>query len=53
VTVGAPGSMGVHPQNGVWTQQGSKLVGSGAVGNAYQGISVALSGVKAAGIKAE
>ena len=28
---------------GVWTQQGSKLVGSGAVGNAAQGISVALS----------
>jgi hypothetical protein len=30
--------------NGVWTQQGSKLVGSGAVGNAQQGSSVALSG---------
>jgi hypothetical protein len=30
--------------NGVWTQQGDKLVGSGAVGNASQGISVALSG---------
>jgi hypothetical protein len=29
--------------NGVWTQQG-KLVGSGAVGNAFQGSSVALSG---------
>jgi hypothetical protein len=29
---------------GVWTQQGAKLVGSGAVGNAQQGISVALSG---------
>jgi hypothetical protein len=29
---------------GVWTQQGSKLVGTGAVGNGYQGISVALSG---------
>ena len=28
---------------GVWTQQGSKLVGTGAVGNARQGISVALS----------
>jgi hypothetical protein len=28
---------------GVWTQQGSKLVGTGAVGNANQGISVALS----------
>lgn len=31
--------------NGVWTQQGSKLVGSGVVGTAaYQGISVSLSG---------
>jgi hypothetical protein len=29
--------------SGVWTQQGSKLVGTGAVGNAYQGRSVALS----------
>jgi hypothetical protein len=29
--------------NGVWTQQGSKLVGNGAVGAAQQGISVALS----------
>ena len=28
---------------GVWTQQGSKLVGTGAVGNAAQGTSVALS----------
>jgi hypothetical protein len=28
---------------GVWTQQGSKLVGTGAVGNASQGVSVALS----------
>ena len=28
---------------GVWTQQGSKLVGTGAVGNAGQGSSVALS----------
>jgi hypothetical protein len=28
---------------GVWTQQGNKLVGSGAVGNAGQGMSVALS----------
>jgi hypothetical protein len=28
---------------GVWTQQGSKLVGTGAVGNALQGLSVALS----------
>jgi hypothetical protein len=29
--------------NGVWTQQGSKLVGTGAVGAAEQGTSVALS----------
>jgi uncharacterized repeat protein (TIGR01451 family) len=29
---------------GVWTQQGSKLVGSGAVGNAAQGTYVAISG---------
>jgi len=28
---------------GVWTQQGGKLVGSGAIGNAWQGFSVALS----------
>ncbi len=28
---------------GVWTQQGPKLVGSGAVGTSYQGVSVALS----------
>ncbi len=31
------------PSNGVWTQQGQKLVGSGAVGSATQGFSVALS----------
>jgi hypothetical protein len=29
--------------NGVWTQQGNKLVGTGAVGSACQGMSVALS----------
>jgi IPT/TIG domain/FG-GAP repeat len=29
--------------NGAWTQQGNKLVGTGAVGNALQGVSVALS----------
>jgi hypothetical protein len=29
---------------GVWTQQGAKLVGSGAAGPAHQGTSVALSG---------
>jgi hypothetical protein len=31
--------------NGVWTQQGAKVVGVGAVGNAFQGRSVALSAV--------
>jgi len=30
--------------SGVWSQQGSKLVGTGAVGTACQGISVGLSG---------
>jgi hypothetical protein len=30
--------------SGVWTQQGSKLSGTGAVGNAFQGLSIALSG---------
>jgi hypothetical protein len=29
---------------GVWTQQGPRLVGTGAVGNAHQGASVGLSG---------
>jgi hypothetical protein len=34
----------VHTRSGgVWTQQGSKLVGAGAVGQAGQGFSVALS----------
>ena len=28
---------------GVWTQQGSKLVGTGAIGNAGQGVSVSIS----------
>lgn len=28
---------------GVWSQQGSKLVGTGAIGNAHQGVSVCLS----------
>jgi hypothetical protein len=30
--------------NGAWSQQGTKLVGTGAVGNAQQGWSVAISG---------
>jgi len=29
--------------NGIWSQQGSKLVGTGAIGNAIQGFSVAIS----------
>jgi PKD repeat protein len=29
--------------NNIWSQQGSKLVGSGSIGNSYQGCSVALS----------
>jgi hypothetical protein len=29
---------------GIWTQEGSKLIGSDAVGNAFQGTSVAVSG---------
>jgi hypothetical protein len=34
----------IRNASGVWTQQGSKLVGTGAIGSAQQGISVALSG---------
>jgi hypothetical protein len=44
--VGEPGESGawVYTRSGgVWTQQGPMLVGAGAVGIAYQGISVALS----------
>jgi lipocalin len=45
--VGGPGEGGavwIYTRNGgAWSQQGSKLVGSGAVGAAAQGISVALS----------
>ena len=38
------GAVWVFTRNGVvWTQQGSKLVGTGAVGQAGQGISIALS----------
>jgi antibiotic biosynthesis monooxygenase (ABM) superfamily enzyme len=41
---GAAGAAWVFTRsNGVWTQQGGKLVGTGAVGNAEQGFSVALS----------
>jgi len=38
------GAAWVYSRSGtVWTQQGNKLIGTGAVGNAGQGISVALS----------
>ncbi len=41
---GGAGAAWVYSRNGgVWAQQGNKLVGSGAVGNAYQGRSVSLS----------
>jgi len=39
------GAAWVFTRNGgVWTQQGGKLVGSGAIGQAVQGVSVSLSG---------
>jgi uncharacterized protein (TIGR03437 family) len=42
---GGGGAAWVYTRSGgVWTQQGSKLVGTGAVGGGYQGLSVALSG---------
>ena len=38
------GAAWVFTRNGaIWTQQGNKLVGTGAIGNAAQGVSVALS----------
>src|ERR1035437_11171797 len=41
---GAVGAAWVWTRSGgVWTQQGTKLVGSGAVGNSVQGTSVSLS----------
>jgi hypothetical protein len=40
---GAGATWAFARSGGVWTQQGSKLVGSGASGNAQQGFSVALS----------
>jgi hypothetical protein len=41
---GSAGAAWVYTRSaGVWSQQGPKLVGTGAVGNAYQGSSVALS----------
>ena len=43
--VGPVGAAWVFTRSGgTWTQQGGKLVGTGAVGAAYQGWSVALSG---------
>jgi uncharacterized protein (TIGR03437 family) len=42
---GATGAAWVYTRSaGVWAQQGSKLVGAGAIGYAWQGYSVALSG---------
>ena len=42
---GSPGAMWVFTRSGgFWAQQGPKLVGTGAVGNAHEGSSVALSG---------
>jgi hypothetical protein len=39
------GAVWVYSRSGgVWTQQGSKLVGTGAVGGAFQGFSVSISG---------
>lgn len=41
---GATGAAWIFTRSGeVWSQQGSKLVGTGGVGNSYQGSSVALS----------
>jgi len=41
---GGVGAAWVYTRSaGVWTQQGSKLVGTGAIGSAYQGTSVAIS----------
>ncbi len=38
------GAVWIHKRNGgIWTQQGNKLIGTGAVGNAAQGVSVTLS----------
>jgi hypothetical protein len=41
--VGGGGAAVYTRSDGVWTQQGAKLVGTGAVGDANQGYSVALS----------
>jgi parallel beta-helix repeat protein len=41
---GGTGAARIYTQaGGIWTQQGNKLVGSGAVGNALQGLRVAIS----------
>ena len=38
------GAVWIYKRNsGIWTQQGNKLIGTGAVGNAAQGVSIALS----------
>lgn len=42
---GFPGAIWVFTRaNGVWMQQGRKLVGTGAIGASYQGMAVAISG---------
>jgi hypothetical protein len=41
---GGVGAIWIFQRSGdVWTQQGSKLIGSGASGNAFQGVAVAIS----------
>jgi hypothetical protein len=45
VDTNSAGAAWVYTRTGdVWSQQGAKLVGEGAVGGAEQGVSVALSG---------
>jgi len=42
---GSTGAVWVFTRSGgVWTQQGDKLVGTGSIGFAFQGVSVSLSG---------
>jgi len=42
--IGGGGACWIFTRSGgIWTQQGSKLVGTGGVGNSYQGYSVAIS----------
>lgn len=41
--------MGIREKCGSWSQEGSKLVGTGSVGSTYQGYSVALWNTLASG----